>query len=354
MAIWRDVLGVEEIGVDDDFFELGGDSIRAARLFVEIERRCGIDRPMSLLADAPTVASLALALADESIWNSLLAVQTSGTKPPLFVVHDGIGSLFYARGLIAELGPDQPIYGIRCEGLNGLPPPQRSLEELAATYVERIQALYPHGPYVLYGGSLGGVVAMEMARQLIDAGETVPLVALGDSMAPVAPRLPPTVPAGDRLAGRLGELREMTAAARARRVAWLARRQIAHQARLLPQRVRQARTARENRRQDTVISRAVQRGEPVPVSVRDRFVVRQYGALLIGHHPQPPFPDRVLLVRTGGPEHVPDRGWHGLIGDALQIVDVPGTHDDLGRETSGAYVGPVLNQALNHLPLTLA
>ncbi len=113
VTIWRDVLGVEEVGVDDDFFELGGDSIRAARLFVELERQCGIDRPMSLLADAPTIASLALALADDSVWKSLLAVQTNGTKPPLFVVHDGIGSLFYARGLTAELGPDQPIYGIR-------------------------------------------------------------------------------------------------------------------------------------------------------------------------------------------------------------------------------------------------
>ena len=354
VTIWRDVLGVEEIGVDDDFFELGGDSIRAARMFVELERQRGIDRPMSLLADAPTIASLALALADDSVWKSLLAVQTNGTKPPLFVVHDGIGSLFYARGLIAELGPDQPIYGIRCEGLNGLPPPQRSLEELAATYVGRIQALYPHGPYVLYGGSLGGVVAMEMARQLIDAGETVPLVALGDSMAPVTPRLPPGPPAGERLAARLGELREMTTAARVRRLLWLAGRQIAHQTRLIPLRVRQARTAREDRRQDAVISGAVQSGEPVPVFVRDRFVVRQYGALLIGHHPQPPFPDRVLLLRTGGPEQVPDRGWHALVGDALEIVDVPGTHDDLGRETSGAYVGPVLNRALNHLPLALA
>jgi thioesterase domain-containing protein len=135
---------------------------------------------------------------------------------------------------------------------------------------------------------------------------------------------------------------------------WLARRQIVHQTRLIPQRIRQAPAAREYRRKDAVISRAMGRGEPVPVFARDRFVIRQYGALLIGHDPQPPFPDRVLLLRTGGPEQVPDRGWQALVGDALEIVDVPGTHNDLGRETSGAYVGPVLDQALNHLPLTLA
>jgi thioesterase domain-containing protein len=195
---------------------------------------------------------------------------------------------------------------------------------------------------------------MEMARQLIDAGETVPLVALGDSMAPITRRLPPASPAAERLAARLGELREMTTAARAQRVIWLAGRQIAHQMRLIPQRVSLVRRAREDRRQDAAISRVVRRGEPVPVSVRDRFVVRHYGAFLLGHQPQAPFPDRVLLLRTGGPEQVPDRGWQALVGDALEIVDVPGTHDDLGRETSGAYVGPVLDQALNHLPLTLA
>ena len=346
MAIWRDVLGVEEIGVDDDFFELGGDSMRAARLFVELEHRCGIDRPMSLLAEAPTIASLALALEDDSAWNALLPVQTSGTRPPLFVVHDGVGGLLCARGLAGELGPDQPIYGIRCEGLNGQPLAARSLEQLAATYNERIQALYPRGPYVLYGASLGGVIAMEMARQLKDAGEDVPLVALGDSMAPGEISVPPST--AERRAARLTELRAMTIAARARQLIWLAGRQIAHQVR------RQGRVARTERRDERMIADAVQRGEPVPVAARRQLhpaPVRRTAA-----RPQParPYPERVLLLRTEGPGEVPDRGWHALVGDALQIVDVAGTHVDLGVEAGSPLIGPVLNQALNHLPLALA
>ena len=71
-----------------------------------------------------------------------------------------------ARGLAAEL-PDQPIYGLRPRAMNGLPPPERSIPELAATYVSKIQALYPHGPYQRYGASLGGVIALDMARQLL-------------------------------------------------------------------------------------------------------------------------------------------------------------------------------------------
>lgn len=345
LEIWRDVLGLRQIGVNDDFFELGGDSIRAARLFVELDRRCGIDRPVSLLAEAPTVAALALALVDGSDWESLLAVQTSGTEPPLFVVHDGMGSVYYARGLVAALGAHRPVYGIRCQGLSGQPAPERSLDELAANYIARMKALYPHGPYVLYGASLGGIVAMEMARQLIDEGEDVPLVAVGDSTAPTAFR--PSTSTRERGRARLEELREMSPPAQIGRIWWLAKRQVAARVRRLG---KEARTAH---REELLLSRALERAQPIPLAVRGRYVLREYGRLLVGHTPRPPYPRRVLLLRTGGPGQVPDRGWRALVGKALEIVDVPGTHNDLGREASGAYIGPVLAQALDHVPLTL-
>jgi acyl-coenzyme A synthetase/AMP-(fatty) acid ligase/thioesterase domain-containing protein/acyl carrier protein len=341
MDIWSDILETNVVGVQESFFDLGGDSMRAARLFVEIERRLGIDRPMSLLAEAPTIASLALALADDGDWTSLLAVQTSGTRPPLFVIHDGTGSLLFARGLAARLGPDQPIYGIRCEGLNGQPPPERSLEELAATYIERIRTLYPRGPYFFYGVSLGGTIAMEMARQLKAAGEDVPLVALGDSTAPSAGGMHLT--SSERRSVRRDELEQMDAATRVRHLAWLTRRQIAFRLR------RTGQQARTERREERILVGALERGEAVPVAARGRYVMRQYGVMLLGYEPRGPFPERVLLLRTGGPDESPDRGWGTFVGDALQIVDVPGTHPDLGREASGSYVGPVLYEVLDEL-----
>jgi thioesterase domain-containing protein/acyl carrier protein len=327
--IWSDVLGVRVTSVNDDFFELGGDSMRAARVFIELERRCGIDRPMSLIAEAPTIASLAFLLGDESAWNAPLAVQTEGSRPPIFFVHDGTGSLSCGRAMAAELGTDQPLYGIRCSGLNGEPLRVANLEELAASYNAQIRSLYPHGPYTFFGASLGGMIAMEMARQLKEEGEEVPLVALGDSTAPVPPDA-------------------AIDAARAERsyfenLALLVRRHLAYRRRRLGS------GARDGRRQERALQRALAGGLPIPVFARGRYAMREYGALLRDYKARGPFPDRVLLLRTGGPDLVPDRGWSALVADRLQIVDVPGTHPDLGRESSASYVGPVLAKALANL-----
>jgi thioesterase domain-containing protein len=324
---------------NDDFFLIGGDSMRAARMFVEISRRLGIDRPVSLLVEAPTIASLALMLSDDaSAWDALLAVRTEGSKPPLFVVHDGVGSVLYARGLAAALGPDQPIYGLRCEALNGSPVTEGSYAELAATYVRRIQALYPDGPYVLYGVSLGGVIALEMARQLIESGNDVPLVALGDTIAP-GPHVRP-IPRAERHAGHVQTLRQSDWPQRLEYVFGLVRRTLAYRVWEAP------RERRVNRKEDRRIDLAVARGEPIPPSLRGRHVKREYGRLLAGHEARPPFPSRVLLLRTDGPFDTPDRGWGPIVGSALEIVDLPGTHNDLGREASGAYVGPALSREL--------
>jgi amino acid adenylation domain-containing protein len=342
LRIWSQVLGVKQIGVDDDFFALGGDSMRAARVFVELERQCGIDRPVSLLAEATTIASLALALSDDEAWTALLAIQTAGTRPPLFVVHDGVGSVLYARGLVAALGEDQPIYAIRCEGLNGQPLTARTLEELAARYVADVQALYPRGPYLLYGVSLGGVIATEIARQLIEAGHEVPLVVLGDTFAPrphAAPR-----PLDERRAQRLQELRELGGLARLSHFFWLARRQIANRIWLL-------RHPDPNRRLERMLDRALARGQGVPLATRGRFVIRQYGSLLSEYRLRPPYPERILLLRTDGPGSDPDRGWSAFVGDALEIVDVAGSHNDLGQEASGVHVGPAIARALDRLPV---
>ena len=265
-AIWCEILEREEVGVDDDFFALGGDSLRAASLFAEIEAVCGIDRPMSLLAEASTIASLALALEDDSDWTSLLAVQPGGTRPPLFVIHDGGGNLLYARGLVDDLGPDQPIYGVRCEAMNGHPLRESTLTELASNYRARIQDMYPHGPYQLYGVSAGGIVAIEIARQLKDAGEEVPLVVLGDTPGPA--ELSSARSTLERGAGRLEELRSLGGAQRVRRSLWLAGRQLRHRGRLL-------RASLEDGARRL-------RGKPVPLDVRESFIMKQHGKLLAG------------------------------------------------------------------------
>jgi acyl-coenzyme A synthetase/AMP-(fatty) acid ligase/thioesterase domain-containing protein/acyl carrier protein len=335
--IWCDVLRLKAVDTDADFFALGGDSMRAARVFVELERRHGIDRPMSLLLEAPTIATLALALANTADWSALLPVQTSGSRPPLFVVHDGAGSAAYGRSLAGELGPDQPIYGIRCKGLDGTPLGSESLEDLAATYIELVRELHPRGPYVLYGVSHGGTVAMEMARQLKGADERVPLVILGDSWAPVGPRLSTR----GLCAARLRELRQMSGWGRLRHFGLLAKRQLAYRARLL------GREARAERQQERMVSQALERAEKVPTVARRMHVMREFRRLVDEYRPRPPVADRVVLLRAEGALDRPDRGWSELVGGALEIIDVPGRHGDLCREASSAYAGPVLAGALD-------
>lgn len=300
--IWCDVLDVNAVEVDDDFFELGGDSIRAARVFVELERRHDIDRPLSLIFEAPTIATLALALADSSGWGALLPAQTSGSRPPLFVVHDGAGNVAHSRSLAGELGPEQPIYGIRCEELNGTPLRAESLEDLAATYIERVRELFRHGPYVLYGASDGGTIAMEMSRQLKSADEQVPLVILGDTLAPPGPDL----------------------SARWRRAA----------------RLRKARQSR-------MAGPALKRGETIPLVDRETHLMHEFNRLMGEYRLRPPFADRVVLLRTEDTYHPPDRGWNRVAGVTPQIIDVPGSHYALCREGSSAYVGPVIARALD-------
>ena len=140
----------------------------------------------------------------------------------------------------------------------------------------------------------------------------------------------------------------MTNGGRARHLLWLIKRQVDHQMN------RHGRMARTAHREEQMIADAVQHGRPVPVPARHRYILHQYGALLLGHNPRRPFPERVLLLRTDGPGDVPDRGWQALVGDALEIVDVAGTHVDLGVEAGSPLIGPVLKQALNRVPLALA
>jgi amino acid adenylation domain-containing protein len=182
-AVWQDVLGIEKIGAHDDFFDLGGQSILATRLVARLRVELGVDLPIGMLMQAPTVQSLARALAagERAVRLPLVALQTFGDRPPLFLAHPAGGHVICYRGLAVNLAPDQPVYGLQPRGLEDGREPIADLREMAAYYVEGIRRFRPRGPYRLGGWSFGGVVAWEMARQLRAAGEEVDLLALLDT-----------------------------------------------------------------------------------------------------------------------------------------------------------------------------
>ncbi len=195
--IWEELLNIAPIGVRDDFFALGGHSILALRLMVQVRQRFGSPLPMAELLRHPTIESLAMALRapraprETGAASSLVTVQPRGSARPLFAVHPIGGNVLCYYGLGRELAGSRPLYAFQARGLEGEESPLRRIEDMAARYVEELEASDPEGPHLLLGWSMGGVVAFEMARQLEQRGQKVALLALLDAPAPPPPGAPP-------------------------------------------------------------------------------------------------------------------------------------------------------------------
>jgi phthiocerol/phenolphthiocerol synthesis type-I polyketide synthase E len=190
-SVWRDLLGLDRIGVADDFFALGGDSLLILQMAQRLRELLGVEIPLESFLQDPTVAGLAGAIGSHQgagAGPSVLApMRTTGSRPPFFAVHPIGGGSFIFRHLMHHLGSDQPFYGLQALGLADIGDagdPFPSMEDMARTYVDAIRTVRAHGPYFLGGLSWGGVLAFEMARQLSAAGEEVRLVALLDTPAP--------------------------------------------------------------------------------------------------------------------------------------------------------------------------
>ncbi len=185
--IWADVLRVERVGVRDDFFELGGQSILAIRLLARVRAELDAEVTVAELLVEPTVDGMARAVAGRrsEVRPPLVALQTLGGRAPLFLVHPAGGHVLCYRALAVHLAPGQPVYALQPRGVDGGEAPLSDLEEMAAHYLEAVRGFRPRGPYRLGGWSFGGVVAWEMARQLAAAGEEPELLALIDT-APLA------------------------------------------------------------------------------------------------------------------------------------------------------------------------
>ena len=180
--IWEQVLKIKEVGITDNFFDLGGNSLLAMNLAIAIEQQLEKIVPLSSFFQAPTIQELATLLQQGktlSDWHSLVPIQPKGSRPPLFCVH------FILRPLTSYLGSEQPVYALRygiaaqtSQSELNLPD---QVEGLAAHYIQEMRRLQPSGPYHLMGSSFGGMIAFEMAQQLLLQGEEVALLAIFDT-----------------------------------------------------------------------------------------------------------------------------------------------------------------------------
>jgi acetoacetyl-CoA synthetase len=182
-GLWEDVFGFSPIGLQDDFFQLGGNSLHAASLVAKIRARTGRDLPLESFLYAPTIERLALLMrAGDTVSSSTLVILREGTRErPLFIAHSLSGILLELWALVREMDCHCAVYGIQGRGLREGEVPNTRVEDMAADYIEQIRSVQPRGPYALAGFSMGGLIALEIAQQLSQCGETVELVALLDT-----------------------------------------------------------------------------------------------------------------------------------------------------------------------------
>ena len=185
--LWQRVLGLDELpSVDDDFFDLGGDSLHATELLVAVEEEFGRPLSATIFAAGATVRAMANEPQSATLRDrgpSIVPIQPHGSRPPLFCLLRG-GSIVTARHFAPALGLDQPIFGIWYPAMHGSGNVAGSIEDIATACVAVIREAQRDGPYFLFGHSLGGLVMYDVARQLTEAGEVVALLAMADSAHP--------------------------------------------------------------------------------------------------------------------------------------------------------------------------
>lgn len=303
-TLWEETLGIRPIGVKTSFFDLGGRSLLAARLFTKISHAFGHDLPLATLFRAPTIEKLAQELrvaSSKPAYSSLVTIQPLGSKPPFFCVHGGAGSTLFLHRLSREMGFDQPFYGLEPEGLDGRRVSRTTVEQMATHYLSEIRKVQPAGPYFLGGYCFGGLVAFEMAQQLRQQGEQSALVAMFS--APLRFH-------------RLVLHRESKAVPleRATRTRFSLIEALRWRYRALVRSLR-------SRLHMGTCELFLALGLPIPQSLRTMYVVRMINATESTYAPKP-YAGTITLFRGRGLyEDDPNMGWEGLA-EALENYEI--------------------------------
>jgi amino acid adenylation domain-containing protein len=184
--IWQEMMGLDKISMVDNFFQLGGRSLVAVKIMAKLEEKTGKRLPLATLFEHSTVEKLAARLDVNSeliTWDSLVPIKPMGSKMPLYIVHGAGLNVLLFNALAMNMDDEQPVYGLQAKGINGIDEPLDVMEEIAANYVEEIINHDPVGPYAIAGYSLGGMIAYEMAKQMLAMGKDVKMLAMFDTYA---------------------------------------------------------------------------------------------------------------------------------------------------------------------------
>jgi len=310
--LWEQILGKRPISVRDNFFEMGGHSLAAARLMGLVEREFRKKLLLTDLLQAPTVEELVALVrldAPSAARSAVIPLQPLGSKPPFFFVHGLGGSVLRFRDLARHMAPDQPFFGIQAQGLDGVQPCLQRVEDMAEVYLEHLRLVQPEGPYFLGGYSFGGYVALEMARRLLTQGEQIRALVLLDTY----------------VGGSQSLLERFLTLTTAQKIAYLKRRVNRYQKGL------------KKRIELMFLPLAVKKVRKACADAENSYQLRVY-------------PDRILLFRAGekglrGLED-PGDGWQKYAAGGLEVHELDGDHGNILNEPNVRFLATELRLCL--------
>jgi len=184
--IWQEVLGVESVGIHENFFRLGGDSLLALHVISRLNRAFAVKLSPHALLENPTIAAVSQLITPskklERPSSLVVEIQRGSSRQyPIFLVHPVGGTVYFYRDLAGAMGEEYPVYGIQAAGVERDEEPLNRVESMAARYIREMCTIQARGPYHLGGSSFGGMVAFEMARQLQTRGEETALLFMIDT-----------------------------------------------------------------------------------------------------------------------------------------------------------------------------
>ncbi|WP_082597264.1 type I polyketide synthase [Rhizobium sp. Root708] len=349
-GFWQELLGVAKVGIHDNFFDLGGHSLIAVRLFRMIKKRYDVDFPISVLFEAPTIAKCAVLIPDTSDESQATSeTEAADTQPkfthlvmmhgaqkqarPLFICAGMFGNILNLRHLALILGQDRPVYGLQARGLYGGQEPHETFEEMARDYIAEIRMIQPEGPYLLAGYSGGGLTAYEIARQLKNEGQKVDSLMMIDTPLPTQPGLS----LQDRLTMKLQDLRRHKASYFMR---WV-RNHVEH--------------GRQKRRDREVVTEQAStdqlNSDRIGLAFRRAlpgYNLHYYEGDVQLFRPKPMAyyrlkGGRILLENRN--IILPDNGWTPYLPN-LKIIEVPGDHDNMVLQPNATVLAEWMRRSL--------
>ena len=313
VELFQKCIGLKEVGIEDDFFEIGGNSIQAAIIFSRIRKKFGKQFALSTLISHPTIESLAMLIEGEdagSGHSSLVPIQSHGSRPPLFCVHGGWGNVLFYRHLSKYLGSDQPLYGLQAKGLIGNAEPYSKVEEMAAHYIYEIKKVQPEGPYHIAGYCFGAIAAFEMAQQLVRSGEKVAFLASFNGISPLYNQ--------EQLSKGYQMFRQLPMS-----------KKLQFSPRIMKQNVRVRFDFAQFRLQMAIRALCYKyyfmRGQNLPESLQRFYIID--AMMTAQKNYQPKLYDGSLFVfRSPKIYRHPHLGWSSLISGEIKTIDIPGNH----------------------------